>query len=41
MKNTLWKKNQLDDLDIDDVFDIVINNKVEKYHRLRNKTVEK
>lgn len=35
------EKNQLDDLDIDDVFDIVINNKVEKYHRLRNKTVEK
>jgi hypothetical protein len=35
------EKNQLDDLDIDDVFDIVLNNKVEKYHRLRNKTVEK
>lgn len=31
----------MDDLDIDDVFDIVLNNKVEKYHRLRNKTVEK
>ena len=26
---------------IDDVFDFVLNNKVEKYHRLRNKTVEK
>ena len=35
------EKNQLDDLNIDDVFDIVLNNKVEKYHRLRNKTVEK
>lgn len=39
-KHSLEKK-QLDDLDIDDVFDIVLNNKVEKYHRLRNKTVEK
>lgn len=35
------EKTQLDDLDVEDVFDIILNNKVEKYHRLRNKTVEK